>query len=216
MNHQTIISGNTNLVSEAVSPASTVKIVIGWAALEEKIAVPETKHLCNDKHIIGTPRELSMKEAMFLSSNDYFLWLSEKIGIERLTKYIDQSRFFSEAVPSNWYDQDPKSVIHGGHLKVTPRQEHAFIQRIMNGEVTSTPDIQKKLLECLEWPSINPEIQLYGKTGSYGVYWFNGFGKSKDGWKAVTVLMTGDDKNASRDAAIEIFYKRWNLDKPNL
>jgi beta-lactamase class D len=216
VNNQTIILGDTNMVNVLVTPASTFKIVIGWSGLERKVVTPETKHRSNDKHVPGTPRDITLKEAMYYSSNDYFLWLADQIGSKNLIKDVSQSGFFGEEIPNDWLGEDKSSVSHGGRLKVTAQKEHEFIQRVMTGKLASSPEIQERLLEVLKWPGVGDSpIQFYGKTGSYeGVFWFNGFGKEKDTLKAVTVLMKG--KGSSRDKAIEAFYKKWGKSKPPL
>lgn len=213
---ETEIIGDKKLAGRAVTPASTFKIVIAWAALEKKLVNPKTKHLCKDKFLPGTPRELTMKEAMFHSSNDYFLWLArDKIGLRALTQDIRNSDFFEEYVPDDWYGKDESSASHAGVMKTTARKQHEFIQQVASEKLASNHGIQQQLLEIMKWPSSNPEMRLYGKTGSYeGAYWFNGFAIENDEWTAVTVLCMG--VGASRDVAIETFYKQFDLPKPKL
>lgn len=208
-----ILSGESAAIEKLYTPASTFKIILAWAGLEKGIVSPETKHQCSDSYVPGTPREISFKEAMFYSSNDYFVWLVEQLGSERLNHFVKKSSFFSDGLPENWPGKNPRAVVRGGELKVSPHQQHQFIQRVMRGELASSPKIQDQLLTCLEWPTSDSKVHLYGKTGSYGgVTWFNGFGRNEKGLKAVTILLTG--KEANRDRAIALFYKQWGLTLP--
>jgi beta-lactamase class D len=205
-----VVGGEASVAGKAVTPASTFKIVIAWAGMEEGMIDPSTRRRCSDAYIPGTPRELTLAEAMFYSSNQYFAWVAKKMGEKRLRQYAGKSGFFPKPIPDNWLDEGIATAAHGGNLTVDARQQHGFIQRVMNGRLASSPEIQKKLLECMVWPSSDPKIALYGKTGSWtGVAWFNGFGCQDGKWKAVTVLLVG--KDAQREEAIRRFYDRWSL-----
>lgn len=208
-----VIAGDASLADQEVTPASTFKIVITWAALEQGLVEPATRHRCEDAHVPGTPRKLSLAEAMYFSSNEYFDWLAERIGRKKLTSYLERSGFFPKPAPATWLTGDLAGAVHGGDLKVSARQQHRFIQRVMEGQLASSPAVQANLLECMVWPSGRPQIALYGKTGSWsGVAWFNGFGCQDSKWKAVTVLMLG--KGAVRGEAIRHFYEQWGLKPP--
>ena len=208
-----IIAGDAKLTDKKVTPASTFKIVLAWTGLELGLVGPETRRRCEDSHVPGTPREISLREATFYSSNDYFVWLAKKIGPEKLREHVQHSGFIAENLPDDWLEEGVESVVRAGKLKVNARQQHAFILRVMRGQLASAPSVQKKLMTCLEWPTNTSEILLYGKTGSYNrTVWFNGFGREGKKWKAVTVLMVGRD--AKRDKAIELFYNQWGL-KPS-
>src|SRR5690242_11689795 len=75
-----VVAGNAALASKKTTPMSTFKIVLAWMGLELKQVDPGTLHHCTDKHVPGTPRDLTLREAMYFSSNDYFVWLGGKIG----------------------------------------------------------------------------------------------------------------------------------------
>ena len=205
-----IIAGDAKLAEKPVTPASTFKIVLAWMGLELGVVDLETNRLCEDSHVPGTPREISLRQATFYSSNDYFVWLAKKIGPEKLRGHVQRSGFINGNLPDDWLEGGIESVVRAGKLKINARQQHAFIQRVMHGKLTSDSAIRKKLLTCLAWPTNTSEILLYGKTGSYNrTVWFNGFGRKGKKWKAVTVLMVGND--AKRDKAIELFYNQWGL-----
>lgn len=211
--HPMTVQGNKNLISQSFSPASTFKIIIAWAGLEEGIVQPSTTHEVKDRHIPRTPRSISLKEALFFSSNDYFVWLYRPLGLETLTKYVQRSELFGKSVPVDWLGDDSQAVVRAGNLKVSPLQQHQFILKLMNGKLVS-PDKAALLRTALEWPSSKSHLRLFGKTGSWGdIVWFNGFGESDTGKKAVTVLI--QKKGAQREEGIQLFYSSWNQSPPN-
>jgi beta-lactamase class D len=208
------VQGNKNLIAQQFSPASTFKIILAWACLEEGIVQPSTLHQVKDPHVPQTPRAISLKEALFFSSNDYFVWLYEQIGLDTLTQYIQKSELLGKSIPADWLGDDLKAVVRAGSLKVSPLQQHQFILRLMNGQLASGEN-DAALRTALEWPSSNPKLRLFGKTGSWGdVVWFNGFGESDRGKKAVTVLV--HKKGARREDGIQLFYSSWDQTPPKL
>lgn len=215
-----IQSGNPKLAQEAFSPASTFKIVLSWAGLEAGLATPETTRLVNDRHVPGTPRQITLQEAMFYSSNEYFMWMGEQLGREKLVEAVNRSGFFPEPVPADWPGKEgwPWAVIKGGDLKVTPQQEHAFITRVALGRLASLQMIQDKLLQVMQWPkrSEGSLWQPYGKTGVWGgAVWFNGFWLRPDdpeSVRCVTVFQKGGVQD--RDACIDRFYALKPEDSP--
>jgi beta-lactamase class D len=213
-NQKTGIGGNRDLMSQSFTPASTFKIILAWAGIEEGLVEPGTLHEVHDAHVPETPRRISLKDALFYSSNDYFIWLAEKLNVHKITRYIEKSEWMGKSVPENWLGNDPRAVVRAGTLKVTPLQQHQFIQKLMNGVLISGSN-GDKLKRALEWPSSDPNVRLFGKTGSWGgVVWFNGFGESPKGKKAVTVLVR--KSGAKRDDGIRFFYSAWDQSPPKL
>ncbi|MDD2706988.1 MAG: penicillin-binding transpeptidase domain-containing protein [Verrucomicrobiae bacterium] len=209
------VEGDPAAAGKTFSPMSTFKIIIAWAALETGTATPATTHRCTDRFIPGAPRDLTMANALFFSSNQYFVWLTKKMGANTVASFLNRSELLGHDTPENWLAEGLDSVVHAGNLQVSPNQQHAFILRVMKGQLASSQKIQSQLLECMVWPSGEKDILLYGKTGSStGLAWFNGFGGKKDQFKAVTVLLKG--KDANRDRAIRHFYARFGLKPPNL
>jgi beta-lactamase class D len=210
-----VVAGNVSNAGTKVSPCSTFKIIIAWAALEEGLVSPETRRLCADAYIPDTPRDLSLKEAMDYSSNDYFAWLAEKIGSTKLTAYLNQSGLLPEPAPDQWLSRGIQDAVHGGDLTVDAWQEHRFIQRVMEGKLASSSTIQQQVLECLKLPSGDSNIILYGKTGAKDgkVAWLTGFGCKNSKWKAVTVLVLDAGKDANKKR-FQYFYERWGLVPP--
>jgi beta-lactamase class D len=211
---ETIITGDKDLLHQAVTPASTFKIIIAWAALEEGHVEPQTLYRVSDKHIPDVPKTISLKDALFFSSNDYFHWVFKKMGTATLGRYIEKSGWTGKPLPKDWLGKDSSAVIRGGNLLITPDQQHRFILNLMNQKVTSGKT-HENLKTSLEWPSSDPQTRLFGKTGSWGeVIWFNGFGETSVSKKAVTVLVY--QKGARREDGIRSFYKCWNQNMPTI
>ena len=156
---------------------------------------------------------ISLQEALLFSSSDYFLWLYDQLGEARFAGYLKRSGWFGKEIPKDWLGNDALAMVRGWNLKISPNQQHAFIQRVMNGDLASNEKVQQKLKTALEWPSQNSKVRLFGKTGTYGgVVWFNGFGESDAGQKAVTVVIF--ESGGRREKAIALFYERWKEPVP--
>lgn len=211
-----VVAGQMELVSKKTTPASTFKIVLTWAGLEEKLVTPATAFRCADAHVPGTPRLLTLQQAMFYSSNDYFTTLAGKLGRSRVLAYAEKAGLASPEF-SKWLPESLAGVAHAGDLKVSPAQVHALSSRLAHGQLASSPEIQKQLLEAMTWPSTKPEVLVYAKTGTWsGAVWCTGFGGPADDLKAVTVFMpyTGTEWQPVRKQAIEKFYARFGLPAP--
>jgi beta-lactamase class D len=215
-NGKTTISGNAALADQKFTPASTFKVMIAWAALEEGLATPATKHLIKDSYVPGTPREVDMHEAMYFSSNDYFDWLGKKLGREKLEKYIAISGYAGGKPPRGWLD-NMDLIEHGGTITITPRENHEFFYKlqqepdcIQSGKLVSSQGVMMMLRTVLQWPNANDETVFWGKTGmAGGAVWFVGDGvratESGASWtQAVTVFAKGGVE--LRPTVIEKFY----------
>lgn len=205
-----VIEGNRELIEKKFSPASTFKIILAWAGLSEKIIDTATVIRCKDKQLPKGLSDLDLHQALIFSSNDYFVEIGKKLGLEKVSEYARNSGLVEVFPPGDYFPQGIKSVAHGGILKVTPREQHQFINKIMRGQLKAFPQIYRDLLDSMSWPSPDPKVKLFGKTGSgWGVVWFNGFGGIPGSEKAVTILMKGPV--SLRDQVIAKFYSRFGL-----
>ncbi|MDR1191841.1 MAG: serine hydrolase [Verrucomicrobiales bacterium] len=208
---QTTVSGDTALADVKFTPASTFKVLIAWAALEEGLVTPETKYWVNEKHVPGGPRELTLCEAMFFSSNDYFDWLGKRLGREKLEQYITRSGYAGGQVPQGWLD-DLDAVERGGTLTITPRENHEFMRKIAARKLASSARINSDLWRVLHWPGGADKVKnIYGKTGSAdGALWFNGFAGCCELDGVVTVMAR--DKASQRLTVIKKFYAQFGVE----
>jgi len=191
-NGKITVSGNAALADQKFTPASTFKSMIAWAALEEGLVTPDTKHQVADKYVPNSPRELDLHQALYYSSNNYFDWLGKKLGREKLEKYIAISGYAGGKPPKGWLD-NMDLVERGGVLTISPRENYEFMSKLASGKLASSPKIQAALLQVLSWPSTDAKRRIYGKTGTAGgVLWFNGFVVQGANREVVTILVPGD------------------------
>jgi beta-lactamase class D len=205
------VNGNAAETDRAVTPASTFKIPLSALALEEGWITPETAFRCADEHIPGTPRLLQLHEAMFYSSNDYLLGFEGHVTVSRMRRWVEQVKF------GQWTGkaERPEDGWHagGGFVRITPRQQHDFFQRLMAGKMPWKARTQTDLLEALRWPDpkLPASAEAWGKTGSMdGLRWFTGAAKDKNGTRIITVLLT--HANATREEAIGAFVREAGRD----
>jgi hypothetical protein len=228
-----VVEGNRQEADKAFTTASTFKMIVALAALEEGILAAGTKLACNDAHLPRRPMTLELREAMFFSSNDYFAHLARKLGNEQIQQMARACAFGNDAPP-------PKNIddwAHGGNVRITPRQQHAFMRRLAAARLPADSRNQWGLQNALAWPRSaplaamaiksgdlpaafateeNPSPEFFGKTGSWdGIRWFTGYAllppETKLGQtqprraRIVTVLLT--KPGSTRQQAIDAFYK---------
>jgi beta-lactamase class D len=203
-----IAAGQATLAEKKVSPASTFKVVLAWAALEAGVAAVDSKRMVSDRHVPGAPKEISLQQAMFYSSNQYFIEMAGEIGRERLTELVRKSGISGDPLPEDWLKEGWASVKKGGTIKVTPMENHRFMRRVADGALASSPEIGRQLIEAMKWPSPDEGIRLCAKSGVWGgAVWMNGFGHGPDGFKVTTVMMEGSIP--VRPKALSTFYQRF-------
>lgn len=211
-----LLEGTAADSNRPACPASTFKILIALAALEEGIASPGRLILCSDPHIASSPRHLDLHHAMVLSSNAYFRGLVVELGRNRLEQWVEKSGILEKPLDRSWIGKDLSAAVHGGKILVTPRALHRLMQNIAGFGVGTRPDVRESLVSVLEWPSPDPSVRLYGKTGVYGgAVWFTGFGDRNGKRTIVTVFQHGTI--ADRPAVIARFYQAFGVFwKPSL
>jgi len=210
------IEGDAALTQRPASLASTFKVFLAWVALEEGCATPQTRRPVADRHVPGSPREISLQEALFHSSNDYFIGLLPPLALDKLPAYLARSGL-ADQPPARWLQGPPGEICSGGSLRVTPQAAHSFMLRLARGELASSPALQKDLETACLWPPLDGAWQIFGKTGTLtGAVWFNGFAReTATGATLVrTVFIPGTLER--RADAIRMFYLglglTWNPD----
>lgn len=210
------ITGSAQAVDRPVNLASTFKILLAWVALEEGCVGLETRRHVADRHVPGAPRAIGLREALFYSSNDYFIGLLSEEVMRRLPDYIRRSGLAAE-VPANWLAEGPRAIVRGGALRASPRQNHQFLVRLARGELASRPEILSQLEEACRWPPEDGEWIVCGKTGVWGgAVWFNGWARNRSSKRLQvrTVFIPGRVEQRAR--AIELFYEgvglRWRAE----
>lgn len=208
-----IVEGRRDWIDKKVTYASTFKTLLAQLALREGVAGVGTEHFCADPYLAGGPRNLNMKEAMYFSSNDYFVWLATELGKERIEKGIVEAGLAPGPLPEGWL-KNWADIRRGGELQTSPKELQAWTMRIATGKGEEIP----LLHQVMEWPSGRDLFQLCGKTGTWGgAAWFTGFGRGKgEPARVVTVLVPyeGTAWPPAREKATRLFYERFGLEPP--
>jgi cell division protein FtsI (penicillin-binding protein 3)/stage V sporulation protein D (sporulation-specific penicillin-binding protein) len=148
-------------IVDMVEPGSTFKIVVTSAAVEEKVATPETKiycengayayagHILHDAHPMGM---LTLHQVLAHSSNIGAAKLAIQLGKERFYQYIRRYGFgettgislpgeISGLVnpPYRWSELDITRVPMGQSVAVTPLQLATAMSAVANGGILMKP-----------------------------------------------------------------------------
>ncbi|MGF1677750.1 MAG: penicillin-binding transpeptidase domain-containing protein [Candidatus Methylacidiphilales bacterium] len=205
-----VVAGDARLARTSASAASTFKVVIAWALLQEKIMDLDDTLEVGDRHVPGTPRHINMRQALYYSSNDFFVEAAQKLGKETLTRYVRKSGLYEGTVPDDWLGEEWRPVVKGGALETTPIRNHLFMRTIAFGELDADRNVLEKLRSALAWPTEHPMIGLNGKTGVWGgAVWFNGFGSKQTKTRVATVFARGGVER--RTEVVNLFYHQWGL-----
>ena len=193
-----VVRGSDSEMDLPREPASTFKVVIAWAALEE-----------GSVQDVETPLEgaggMGLRESLQKSINPPFALLAEKIGARRLAEYASRSGLIEGKIPKDWMKAGGQEAVHGGELKTTLRREHEMVVAWMRGQAPWNSEAGKKLQEALIWRG--EKIVVRAKTGSFGgCLWMTGYGEDK----AVTVFMLGEV--GRRPEVVKAFFSRWGVE----
>ncbi|MFZ2961118.1 MAG: hypothetical protein WA705_29925 [Candidatus Ozemobacteraceae bacterium] len=151
-----------------------------------------------------------MHRALLLSDNIFFENIAERLGKVRLDFWLSKSGLCDAQNMGSWLGTRLKDAVHGGSLKASPRRIHAFFVNLLTGRLPSCPVIRNSLEAALAWPSPDPQVRLFGKTGTWGgAVWFVGFGEKAGKRTFVTVCCRGT--LAGRPAVISRFYRQFDL-----
>jgi transpeptidase family protein len=163
-----------------VKPCSTVKLIVGLAALHEEVFDPNQD--------IQVPRRgsLNLTDAMARSDNPFFQVLGRRLGFERVIKYAGDFGF-GDLTGVNYPGEKPGFLpeegeqetglmsSHGENFGVTAIQLAAFTAAIANGGYLYTPYIPRTAEEQASFEPIlkrkivmSPEDRLRLMAGMSG------------------------------------------------
>jgi len=150
-------------IVDMVEPGSTFKIVVTSAAVEEKVATPETKIYCengsysyagrilHDAHPMGM---LTLHQVLAHSSNIGAAKLAIQLGKDRFYQYIRRYGFGETTgiplpgeipglvnPPYRWSELDITRVPMGQSVAVTPLQMATAMSTVANGGILMKPII---------------------------------------------------------------------------
>ncbi|MFA9197746.1 MAG: penicillin-binding transpeptidase domain-containing protein [Aliarcobacter sp.] len=197
-----VVTGSRVEMDVAREPASTFKVVIAWAALEEGWVKD-----------VETPLKgadgLGLRQSLQKSINPPFVFLAEKIGGARLAEYAGRSGLIEGKISKDWMKGGGQEAAHGGECRTTLRREHEMAVAWMRGKAPWNGEAGKKLQEALLWKG--EKVVVRAKTGSFGgCLWMTGYGEDK----AVTVFMLGEV--GRRPEVVKAFFSRWGVEPASL
>ena len=197
-----VVTGSKVEMDVAREPASTFKVVIAWAALDQGLVQD-----------VETPLKgaegLGLRQSLQKSINPPFALLAEKMGGDVLGEYAERSGLIEGKILKSWMKAGGQEAVHGGELKTTLRREHSMAVAWMRGTAPWDGQAGKKLQDALVWKG--EKVLLRAKTGSYGgCLWMTGYGEDK----AVTVFMLGEV--GRRPVVVKAFFSRWGVEPTSL
>ena len=193
-----VVTGSKVEMDVGREPASTFKVVIAWAALDQGLVQDVETPL---KRADG----LGLRQSLQKSINPPFSILAEKMGGEILGEYAARSGLIEGKIPKDWMKGGGQEATHAGELKTTLRREHEMAVGWMRGTAPWNGAAGKKLQDALVWKG--EKLILRAKTGSYGgCLWMTGYGEDK----AVTVFMLGPVSR--RPEILQAFFSRWGVE----
>ena len=193
-----VVTGSKVEMDVGREPASTFKVVIAWAALDQGLVQDVETPL---KRADG----LGLRQSLQKSINPPFSILAEKMGGEILGEYAARSGLIEGKIPKDWMKGGGQEATHAGELKTTLRREHEMAVGWMRGTAPWNGAAGKKLQDALVWKG--EKLILRAKTGSYGgCLWMTGYGEEK----AVTVFMLGPVSR--RPEILKAFFSRWGVE----
>ena len=193
-----VVTGSKVEMDVGREPASTFKVVIAWAALDQGLVQDVETPL---KRADG----LGLRQSLQKSINPPFSILAEKMGGEILGEYVARSGLIEGKIPKDWMKGGGQEATHAGELKTTLRREHEMAVGWMRGTAPWNGAAGKKLQDALVWKG--EKLILRAKTGSYGgCLWMTGYGEEK----AVTVFMLGPVSR--RPEILKAFFSRWGVE----
>ena len=157
--HPAEVIGNKELLSKRVSPSSTIKVALALMALQEKVIDLKSAYVCADRTSMPSP--LTLKQAMDLSSNEFFEELTMNLGIPRLESYLGRWKYFpltEKTLPP------PPRIARGKAFLVSPQDQLVFLSRLSQRKVEG---VSQPAYDLLDRVLAQPERPgLFGKTGS--------------------------------------------------
>lgn len=157
-------------ISNVFEPGSTFKSLVMAAALDSKVVKPETKcPICDGPISIGGYeiktwnnkyiKDISMLETIQHSDNTGMVYVSQKLGLERMISYLKKFGIGDitgidlqgEVAPSlrendNWYPIDVATTSFGQGISVTPIELLTAFASIANEGIRMEPHVVSKII----------------------------------------------------------------------
>jgi beta-lactamase class D len=178
---------NLERCSRRMSPASTFKVFLSLAALESNVALDENMMIPWNKISTGKPewdKDMSMREALKVSSEPYFKELAKKMGAVEMQKWLDTIRYGNKRI-----GQDIESCWVNDTLLITPDEQVGFMKKLYFDKLPMSQRSQRIVRNML-LEEQTAEHKLYFKTGTklngnQSLVWLIGFIERKETQKGV-------------------------------
>jgi beta-lactamase class D len=178
---------NLERCSRRMSPASTFKVFLSLAALESNVALDENLMIAWNKIPTGKPewdKDMTMREALKVSSEPYFKELAKKMGAVEMQKWLDTIRYGNKRI-----GQDIESCWVNDTLLITPDEQVGFMKKLYFDKLPMSQRSQRIVRNMLLQEE-TAEHKLYFKTGTKlngnrSLVWLVGFTERKETQKGV-------------------------------
>jgi len=216
-------------LSSPVKPCSTVKPIVGLAALHEKVFDPN-----QDVQFAGT--SMGLTDALARSNNPFFQTLGRRLGYERVMKYAENFGFGQKTgvnyageddgfLPEEGEEETGHMSSHGDGFGVTAIQMATFTSAIANGGNLYTPRVPRTPEDAANFQPVlrrriemTPEDRLRMLAGMIGAV---NFGTAKLAYDPIGQVAgkTGtchDDNGETERNKLGLFTSFSSVDNPKL
>ncbi len=175
-NHESIHFYNKERCLERVVPASTFKVFLSLVALETAIA-PDDRLVIKWDSVQRKPewnKDMTLAEALKVSSEPYFKELARRIGAERIQHYLDTVKYGNMKMTGNVDD-----IWTNNSLQISADEEAGFLKRMYFYELPFSERTQR-IVKAMMLREQDTAYNLYYKTGTAfvngkTVFWVAGF-----------------------------------------
>lgn len=152
------------LLDRALLPASSIKPLIALVALETGVLRSRDEVVAwNGVRYPSQPdweKDMALDEAMRTSSEPYFRELAKRIGHERLSTWVARIDYGNGRIGT-----EADRAWHDGVLRITPREQLAFMTRLQANELPFAPSHRDAVVESMRWRGEGDD-GLFGKSGT--------------------------------------------------
>lgn len=153
------------LADVPLRPASTFKVLLALVALETGALKSADEVVPWDgRRYPNFPRwqrDMALREAMQVSSEAYFRTVAARIGRERLADWVQRIGYgngrIGQSAPDAWHD---------GVLRITARQQLAFLDRLRRGDLPFSAKTFAAVKAAMRDDDVGG-MRVYGKTGTH-------------------------------------------------
>jgi beta-lactamase class D len=153
------------LADVPLRPASTFKVLLALVALETGALKSADEVVPWDgRRYPNFPqwqRDMALREAMQVSSEAYFRTVAARVGRERLADWVQRIGYgngrIGQSAPDAWHD---------GVLRITARQQLAFVDRLRRGDLPFSAKTFAAVKAAMRDDDVGG-MRVYGKTGTH-------------------------------------------------